>query len=163
MEYVSGLLFEYYHICKRKMWYYANGISLEETNSNVQIGKLIDENSYSRERKHILVDDITNIDFLRDETVYEVKKSSALIDASIAQVKYYLYVLHIKGLTNMKGEIRIPTEKKTIPVSLSEDDISEIEIKVKEIDRLIHSTEVPPAIDNKKVCKKCAFYSFCTI
>ena len=30
---------------------------MEDENENVHIGKIIDENSYDRERKHILIDD----------------------------------------------------------------------------------------------------------
>ena len=46
-------VYAYYHICPRKIWYTANGISMESESENVQIGHLIDSNSYERERKHI--------------------------------------------------------------------------------------------------------------
>ena len=64
MEHVSGLLYEYYHICKRKTWYFANGLAMEDENENVHIGKIIDETTYSREKKGILIDNTINIDFI---------------------------------------------------------------------------------------------------
>ena len=109
MNYVSGLVYEYYHICHRKMWYVVNGISMESESENVQLGSLIDESSFSRERKHILIDEKACIDFMKDNTVFEVKKSSSEKGSAIAQIKYYLYVLKGKGVYAC-GELRIPKE-----------------------------------------------------
>lgn len=44
---ISGTMFYYYFVCKRKLWFFANEIQLENENEDVIIGKLIDENSYS--------------------------------------------------------------------------------------------------------------------
>lgn len=162
MKFVSGLLYEYYNICKRKAWYSANGISLEGENENVQIGRLIDENSYSRERKHVLVDDNSSIDFLRDNTVYEIKKSSAEKDAAIAQIKYYLYVLKEKGV-EAKGELRVPKENLIESVILSNEDIENVRNTITRIEEMINSTDVPPCIINRGICMKCAYFEFCYI
>ena len=48
---------------------------MEESNENVQMGKLLDENSYARDDKHINIDDVINIDFIREKReLHEVKK-----------------------------------------------------------------------------------------
>jgi len=162
MRLVSGLLYEYYHICPRKAWYFANGISLEGENENVQIGSLIHAESYSRERKHILIDERTSIDFMRDNTVYEVKKSSAEKEAAIAQLKYYLYVLRQKGVS-ADGELRIPKESHTESVILSDADIAEIEGTIRQIELLIAQPGAPERTGKTGICKKCAFYELCYI
>jgi len=161
MGLVSGLLYEYYHICLRKAWYIANGISLEEENENVQIGHLIDSEAYQRERKHILIDDRASVDFMRDKTVYEVKKSSAEKNAAIAQIKYYLYVLRQKGF-DADGELRIPKENHIEKVTLDEADMREIAETIMQIEDLTQQSEAPERT-SKAICKKCAFYELCYI
>lgn len=41
-----GTHFNYYQVCKRKLWLFANGIHMEHTSDLVYDGKLIHENSY---------------------------------------------------------------------------------------------------------------------
>lgn len=57
----------YYYVCKRKLWYFYHEIQMEQESENVAIGKLLDETSYKREDKHINIDNVINIDFLRAE------------------------------------------------------------------------------------------------
>ena len=64
----------YYFVCKRKLWYFSNDVNMEHTSELVGIGKHIDENSYNRERKNLLIDETINIDFLKDwKVIHEVK------------------------------------------------------------------------------------------
>lgn len=158
----SGLLYSYYFICKRKMWYCQRGIGLEAEHENVLIGKLIDENSYSRERKHIMVNDYANIDFYKDTTVFEIKKSTKQKEAAINQIKYYLYILNQNGVSDMTGELRVPQEKYVEPVTLEDEDIIEIENNLKEIDNILKTDKPPPCIDDK-ICKSCAYYDLCYV
>ena len=162
MKMVSGLTYAYFMVCPRKMWYSNHNINLENENENVQIGKLIDETSYGKEYKHILIDDYANIDFFKDKTVYEVKKSSKHIESAEAQLKYYLYILHIKNVEGITGELRIPKENKTQKIMLTSDDIEEIENNLITIQRIFNS-DVPPKCDQKKICKSCAYFELCFI
>ena len=68
-------MFAYSLICPRKLWYYAKGITLEDTSEYVNLGKLIDENTFKREDKHILINDCINIDYMKNGIVYEIKKT----------------------------------------------------------------------------------------
>ena len=43
---ITGTHFNYYQICKRKLWLFANGINFEQTSDLVYEGKLIHESSY---------------------------------------------------------------------------------------------------------------------
>jgi CRISPR-associated exonuclease Cas4 len=55
---ITGTLYSYYFVCKRKLWYSAHNIDMEQESDNVLIGRLIDENSYVREDKSILIDSL---------------------------------------------------------------------------------------------------------
>ena len=61
---ITGLMVYYYEVCKRKLWYFTNDIQLEENNSNVILGKLLEENTYTRDEKKINIDGVINIDFI---------------------------------------------------------------------------------------------------
>ena len=57
MKKTSGTMLNYYFICKRKLWYHCHQIQMERENEDVQIGKIIDETTYAREKKQILIND----------------------------------------------------------------------------------------------------------
>ena len=59
---VTGVMIYYYFVCKRKLWYFINEINMESDNENVMLGKLLDENSYRRDDKHINIDNVINTD-----------------------------------------------------------------------------------------------------
>ena len=65
-ERITGVMIYYYFVCSRKLWYFCHQINMEDENENVQLGKLLDENSYKRDDKHIEIDGIINIDFIQD-------------------------------------------------------------------------------------------------
>ena len=131
---ITGIMVYYYFVCKRKLWYFCHGIQMEAENENVQLGKFLDDSSYSRDSKHILIDNIINIDFIREKNeVHEIKKSKAIEDAGIWQLKYYLYYLKNKGINDVTGSIDYPLLKKKIHVELSEEDIRNLEKVLKDI------------------------------
>ena len=66
---ITGVMIYYYFICQRKLWYFANEINMEQNSELVSIGKTIDETSYKREKKSILIDNTINIDFIKDGAV----------------------------------------------------------------------------------------------
>jgi len=136
---------------------------MENGNEDVAIGKIIDEESYQRDDKHINIDNIVNIDFIRSEGIlHEVKKSPKIEEASIMQVKYYLYYLKQRGVTGIKGKIDYPLLKQSIMVELLPcDEINIVEI-CKDI-KLIANLLIPPELEKKPICRKCAYYELCYI
>lgn len=50
---ITGIMVYYYFICERRLWYFANQINMEQNSELVQIGKIIDETTYKREKKGI--------------------------------------------------------------------------------------------------------------
>lgn len=160
---ITGLMVYYYEVCKRKLWYFVNEIQLEENNSNVILGKLLEENTYTRDEKKINIDGVINIDFIRSKKVlHEIKKSNSIEPASILQVQYYLYYLEKKGLVGLKGILDYPLLKQTVEVNLTDEDrenLDNIIIGIKEILR----KESPPALEKKGICKKCAYFDLCFV
>lgn len=160
---VTGVMFYYYFVCKRKLWHFIQGITLEQENDNVLIGKLLDNDAYDREKKHLLIDESINIDFIKDwKILHEVKKSRSIEEASIWQVKYYLWFLRERGVELEKGILDYPKIKRREDVYLEEGDEEKIKRIVEDIDRISKSNEVPPLIDSK-ICKSCAYYEFCYV
>ena len=160
---ISGTMFYYYFVCKRKLWFFSNEIQLEEDNEDVILGKLIDENSYSKELKHILIDNTVNIDFIKDwKILHEVKKQKSIEEAGIWQLKYYLYFLKIRGINIEKGILDYPKLKKREEIFLSENDEKKIKEILSEIEK-ITVMEKPPELEKLKICKKCAYFEYCHI
>lgn len=160
---ITGVMVYYYEVCKRKLWYFYNEIQMEQGNEAVAIGKTIDEETYKRDKKHINIDNIINIDFIRSKGVlHEVKKSNKIEEASILQVKYYLYFLQKRGVDNIKAQIDYPLLKKNIEVELTELDIKNIEQILNDI-KVIVEKNIPPELDKKRICKSCAYYDLCFI
>lgn len=160
---VTGVMVYYYFICKRKLWYFCHQITMEESNENVQMGKLLDENSYARDDKHINIDDVINIDFIREKKeLHEVKKSKAIEEAGIWQLKYYLYYLKKKGVEGIIGKIDYPLAKRNIDVELTDKDCMELDKIIDDINK-IKEHELPPELSEIKICKKCAYFDMCFI
>ena len=160
---ITGLMVYYYEVCKRKLWYFVNEIQLEENNSNVILGKLLEENTYTRDEKKINIDGVINIDFIRSKKIlHEIKKSNSIEPASLLQVQYYLYYLEKKGLVGLKGILDYPLLKQTVEVNLTDGDrenVDNIIIGIKEILR----KESPPILEKKGICKKCAYFDLCFV
>lgn len=159
---ITGVMVYYYYVCKRKLWYFYYDIQMEQGNENVALGKLLDESSYKREEKHINIDNVINIDFLRSEGVlHEVKKSNKIEEASIWQVKYYLYYLK-KHDVLIRAKIDYPLLKQTLDVELLDEDIALLEDTLKGIKEIIQSAK-PPEFRKCGICRNCAYHDLCFI
>ena len=160
---VTGVMVYYYFVCKRKLWFFCHQINMESGNEDVMLGKILDDNSYQRDDKHINIDDVINIDFIREaKELHEVKKSRAAEEAGVWQIKYYLYYLQKRGVDDLKGKIDYPLLKKTMEVELTDEDKNEIERILGEISE-IKCAELPPALAESKLCKKCAYFDLCFV
>lgn len=162
-ERITGVMVYYYFICQRKLWYFVHDISMENENENVMLGKLLDESSYKRDDKHINIDNVINIDFMKEQKeLHEVKKSRAIEEASIWQVKYYLYYLKQRGVDGLKAKIDYPLLKKNLVVELTQEDEDQLKEVVQEI---VMTKELmqPPQFIPKKICTKCAYHDLCFI
>lgn len=172
---ITGTHINYYRVCPRKLWLFANGISMEHTSDLVADGKLIEEASYlqrsekyeqielSHELDGVLL--TGKIDFFdaKNKIIHETKRSNKVEIAHIWQVKFYLWLLVLNGIGTMdelKGIIEYPTLRKTEIVVLGEDDITYLKNAVLSIRQLAESAVCPPVL-NSKICKSCSYYDFC--
>jgi len=163
---ITGTQVAYFIICPRKLWLFTHQIEMEKYSEDVEIGKLISEESFERERyKEILIDDTLKIDFLKlgkEIIINEIKKSRKMEDAHIWQLKFYIYYLKKLGIPCRYGIIHYPKLKRKIEVKLSKKDEEKIEDTLREIE-IVKRLDKVPAVINKSYCKKCAYYSFCFI
>jgi CRISPR-associated exonuclease Cas4 len=160
---VTGTMFYYYCVCQRKLWSFYHDIRLENESDKVLLGKLLDDTAYSREQKHIMIDETVNVDFIKDwKVLHEVKKSKSIEEASIWQVKYYLYFLHQRGMKIEKGVLDYPQIRKREEIVLQTGDTQKIEEMLEDIERIVSQEKMPSPIDSK-ICKSCAYYEYCYV
>jgi CRISPR-associated exonuclease Cas4 len=158
---ITGNMINYYFVCTRKLWLFSKGLQFEEGHENVQLGKLIDQESYSKKEKQIVIDDTIAIDFLeRWRVLHEVKKSRAIEPAAKWQLRYYIYYLQQKGVPIEKGFLDYPKLKERFEVNLSQKEKEELRVILNEIEKIV-SNEKTPKVEKKKICLKCAYYEFC--
>ncbi len=159
---IGGTLLWYYAICHREVWLMARGINADQTNENLTIGRLIDQNSYAREKHQVAFGD-NKFDFIDDKSgtlvISEIKKSSRAEKASRLQLAHYLYQLEKEGIT-AKGVLLYPKEKKRTEVFLSDELRNELERVYTEIEK-ISAAAVPPPPLKCKYCAKCAYAEYC--
>ena len=154
----------YYHICHRKLWLFANEIRMEHTSDIVTEGKLIGENTYTdRAAKYTELQlEGVKIDFYdaQNKVVHEIKKSDKMEVAHEAQVKYYLYKLKQLGVEGATGILEYPTLRHTAHIVLTDEDVIDIQRWEADILEIISREEMPGVI-NKPVCKRCSYFEFC--
>lgn len=163
MKQVTGLMIYYYFICHRKLWYFANEIEMEQNSELVSIGKVLDETSYQREKKSILIDNQINIDFIQNGAVlHEVKKTKAIEEAGEWQIKYYMYYLEQRGVKEIEAKVDYPLLKQTKEVFLTQEDRKILKKAIQDIEKILENDKIPKKLD-AKICKKCAYYDLCYI
>lgn len=160
--FVTGTLIWYYCICKREVWLMARRLTPDEDDVNIDIGRFIHQNTYSREKKEI---DLGNakLDLIHNENgelvVGEVKKSSRFLESAKTQLLFYLLQLKEMGI-DARGELLIPAEKKRVQVELDATSEKEIQNIISEIENIVNDTSAPPPVKTKW-CRNCAYSEFC--
>ena len=121
MKQITGTLIWYYYICPREVWLMSHELNPNQEDSFLEIGRLLQEDSYKREKKEIAVGNM-KIDLIRKGNgrliIGEVKKSSHFENSARMQLAFYLYRLKRYGV-KAEGELLIPKEKKRISVRLT--------------------------------------------
>ncbi len=161
---ITGTHFNYYLICHRKLWLFANGITMESTSDLVYEGKLLHEASYPRRSEkyqEIAIDGI-KLDYYdaKNKVVHEIKKSDKHEDAHVWQVKYYLFVLEQNGVLGATGILEYPRLHKTEEVFLTSPDREDIAEMVLKIETIIQQDNCPERLPKSR-CKNCSYFDFC--
>lgn len=161
---ITGTHFNYYQVCKRKLWLFANEINMEQTSDLVYEGKLIHEESYpQRSSKYEEVElDGIKVDFYdaKNKVIHEIKKSNKVERAHEWQLKYYLYIFEKTGILGVTGILEYPVLRKTNAIILSDIDRDTIQNMETEILGIVENGECPP-LQKKQICRNCSYYDFC--
>jgi len=159
---VSGTLVWYYYICPREVWLIGHQITPDQDDTNVSLGRFIQEYSYIREKKELAVGH-SKMDVFHigdgELVIGEVKKSSRYRQSARMQLAFYLSELQQRGI-KARGELRFPKEKKREEVVLDEQTERELDQTRREILRILYLPQ-PPLPAKNRYCKKCAYAEFC--
>ena len=161
---ITGTHFNYYQLCHRKLWLFANGICMEQESELVQMGKLIHESTYPQRAsryEEVAIDGI-KVDYndARNRVVHEIKKSNKVEQAHEWQLKYYMYVFEQHGIEGVQGILEYPTMHKTRQVVLTDVDREDIRLMQNDIRRIMQLEECPP-LQKKGICRNCSYFEFC--
>lgn len=159
---VGGTMIWYYYICRRQVWLISHKLTPDDEDTNIQIGRLIDQTAYAREKKELVVGN-SKMDIYRQTddglVVAEVKKSSHYRYSARMQLCFYLKELLKRGIT-ATGELRFPKEKTMERVSLNETTLQELEQTELAIHEIVAQPLPPPAL-KVRLCAHCAYAEFC--
>lgn len=159
---ITGTLIQSYNICHRQTWLMAHQIIPDQEHEYIELGRIIDEESYGRDKKRINFENVV-IDLVRsddgDMIVGEVKKSSRAKKSAKMQVAFYLYKLKQSGII-ARGLLLFPKERKRVIVELTPELEQELEKMFSNIYGIIFQ-KVPPQAKKKGYCKNCGYKEFC--
>lgn len=159
---IGGTLIWYYYICLRQVWLISHQITPDQEDTNILIGRLINQESYPREKKELILG-ASKMDLFRERDgqliVGEVKKSSRYAQSARMQLCFYLRELDKKGVKAV-GELRFPREKKKESIFLDKTYVEELERVEREVSAIITKAS-PPQASRIRYCRKCAYAEFC--
>jgi len=162
MDKITGTLIWYYYICQREVWLMAHEINPEQDNSFLELGRLLHEESYPREKKGLETSGM-KIDLIKKGKegliVGEIKKSSRFLQSAKMQLAFYLFKMKEAGI-KASGELLIPKEKKRIKVELNEEVEKELQRSMNNILNII-TLNTPPPPQKINYCRNCAYREFC--
>lgn len=173
---ITATLLAYHLICPRKAWLHHHGIRLEHESEAVQLGKLLDSQSYRRKPKGLTLQaelpsgirlsgklDWVN---LRDGVLHEVKKGRACEDAHRWQVRFYLWLLRLCEVQapsgqDWEGQLNYPQLRQTEAVELLPEHEAQLGQEVAALSQTLAQEEPPEGITRRSFCRKCAFEEWC--
>jgi CRISPR-associated exonuclease Cas4 len=158
---LTGTQLNYLLICPRKLWLFSHHIEMERESDAVALGQLLHEESFPRQKKELLIDDLIRIDFFDDEAVHDIKKGRSMEEAHRAQILYYLWYLKQKGVEGLKGVINYPKQRRSVEVELTPDAEAEVEEWMRQV-QIVVAQETPPVIEAPmRICRKCSYNELC--
>ncbi|MCK9269427.1 MAG: CRISPR-associated protein Cas4 [Bacteroidales bacterium] len=161
---VTGTHINYYLICQRKLWLFANQIQMEHTSDLVYEGRLIHETSYGRrsEKYSELEMDGIKLDYYdaKNKVIHEIKKSDKREEAHLWQLKYYLFVLDKNGVQGATGILEYPKLRHREEVMLSSIDRQELHQIIAEVEKIVAADQAPERLMRSR-CRNCSYFDFC--
>lgn len=159
---ITGLMVQYYHVCKRELWFMSKGVDIDRETPNIQRGTHVDQTSYSGSRRSFMIGNRIQLDILESGEVMEVKVSSALEKPARMQLLFYLWYLREIYDVDKDGVLAYPTERKRESVKLDKTAISEVEETIRGILDVV-SQDTPPELEKKSYCDSCLYQDICWV
>lgn len=156
----TGTEVGYFFICKKKLWWFHNGIQMEREHDRVKLGKLVHQTSYERKKKEISIDGRIVLDWSEDGVIHEVKLTNKMEAAHEFQLLYYLFYLKRKGIENLTGQIDYPKLKQTQKIVLTEEKQAKLIEALEEMQEII-SSKIAPEVEFMPICKSCSYAELC--
>jgi len=170
------MLVGYYVLCPRKAWLSMKGLWMEQESTTVALGRQIDENSYKREQKEIMLTAegpegtplVGKVDWARLDAgvLHETKKSPSAEAAHKWQLRFYLWLLALNEVTGpggrrFTGELNYPKQRRTEDVRLEEAHVERLRQIVRALVELSRQKTPPPRREERSFCRTCAFEELC--
>lgn len=163
---ITGTEIAYLYICRRKLWLFHHGVRLENEHANVQIGRFIQQSTFTRyeNRKEIVLGNIGVVDRaeLKKGIIHETKKGKAPAKADEAQVCYYMWWMRNHGIKIHTCIIHYPKQKRTRELAWTPDMEQAVKDNLAEARKIVNGS-VPPVFTAKNICKRCAYQEFCFV
>ncbi len=156
----TGTEVGYYFICRKKLWWFHNGIQMEQEHDRVKLGKLVHETSYGRKKKEVSIDGKIVLDWNEDGVIHEVKLTNKMESAHEFQLLYYLFYLKRKGIENLTGQIDYPKLKQTRKIELTDENEAKLIEALNAMENII-SKKTAPEVEYMPICKSCSYAELC--
>lgn len=157
---VTGVMMQYYEVCKRELWFASRHIEIDRENASVVRGTRVDDTAYDEKRRNVSINGTIAIDVLDDGRVMEVKPSSSLVEPAKLQLLYYLWYLDRIIGVEREGVLAHPTERRRESVELTTETRERVENAIRGIHDVVTEDSPPPATE-KPFCESCAYHDFC--
>lgn len=161
---ITGTEIAYLYICRRKLWLFHHGIRPENEYGNVQIGRFIQETTFTRheDKKEIVLGTIGVVDWaeINRGIIHEIKKSKAPARAEDAQVRYYMWWMRTHGMNIHTAIIHYPKQRRTRKLPWTQN-MEETVLKDLFDARNVVKSPAPPGLNSMAICKSCAYQEFC--
>jgi len=159
---ITGLMVQYYHVCRRELWFMSRGIDIDRSTTNIVRGTHTDETSYRDKRESFQINGRIQIDVLDDGDIMEVKVSSSLEKPAKMQLVYYLWYLDRILDIERTGVLAFPRERTRKNVTLSEDNVVAVEETIVGIIETVRD-DSPPPLEKKPYCDSCLYQDICWV
>jgi CRISPR-associated exonuclease Cas4 len=156
---VTGVMMQYYHVCKRELWFASRNLEIDRENAAVVRGTRVDETAYDDRKRNLSLGMIA-LDVLDDGRVVEVKPSSSLTDPARMQLSYYLWYLDRVAGIETDGVLAHPRERRRETVELTDERAEAVEVAIRGIHDVVSRSSPPPA-EEKPFCESCAYHDIC--
>ena len=173
---IGGRLVGYWRVCPRKAWYSMRGLWMEQESEAVALGRLLDRTSYRRRRRPALIEatapdgtplvaKLDGVD-LRAGVLHETKKGRSCEDAHVWQVRFYLWVLRLAGVTGpggrpLRGQLDYPALRRTEPGALELEHEGHLAEVVSALAACARQDVPPERHPRRSFCRRCAFEALC--